>query len=308
MQLFLDQFFNGIGQGSVYASVALALVIIYRTTGLLNFAQGEMALFSTFVCWWFTDQGLGVWAALAVTIVLSFVAGGIIERVIMRPVEGADKNPLNAVIVTLGMFLAINALAALIFIKPGREALQMPLLFPEGEIAGISKATIGRFAVLGVECLVLWVLLQKTKIGLGLRAVASNPESSRLVGIKPGRMLMLGWAIAAAIGAVAGVLAASRGTGAFDTSLMQQVLVYAFVGHLYPPEIRGTALGLAAGIGRVGAIVGPSITGALVTAGLAYPWGFYVFAGAALLAVLALLTVPAHLRAPGTVAQDAVAQ
>ena len=228
MQLFLDQFFNGIGQGSVYASVALALVIIYRTTGLLNFAQGEMALFSTFVCWWFTDQGLGVWAALAVTIVLSFVAGGIIERVIMRPVEGADKNPLNAVIVTLGMFLAINALAALIFIKPGREALQMPLLFPEGEIAGISKATIGRFAVLGVECLVLWVLLQKTKIGLGLRAVASNPESSRLVGIKPGRMLMLGWAIAAAIGAVAGVLAASRGTGAFDTSLMQQVLVFAF--------------------------------------------------------------------------------
>ena len=228
MQLFLDQFFNGIGQGSVYASVALALVIIYRTTGLLNFAQGEMALFSTFVCWWFTDQGLGVWAALAITIVLSFVAGGIIERVIMRPVEGADKNPLNAVIVTLGMFLALNALAALIFIKPGREALQMPLLFPEGEIAGISKATIGRFVVLGVECLVLWVLLQKTKIGLGLRAVASNPESSRLVGIKPGRMLMLGWAIAAAIGAVAGVLAASRGTGAFDTSLMQQVLVFAF--------------------------------------------------------------------------------
>ncbi|MCB0970607.1 MAG: branched-chain amino acid ABC transporter permease [Acidimicrobiales bacterium] len=228
MELFLDQFFNGIGQGSVYASVALALVIIYRTTGLLNFAQGEMALFSTFVCWWFTDQGLGVWAALAVTVVLSFVAGGIIERVIMRPVEGADKNPLNAVIVTLGMFLAINALAALIFIKPGREALQMPLLFPEGELAGISKATIGRFAVLGVECLVLWVLLQKTKIGLALRAVASNPESSRLVGIKPGRMLMLGWAIAAAIGAVAGVLAASRGTGAFDTSLMQQVLVFAF--------------------------------------------------------------------------------
>jgi branched-chain amino acid transport system permease protein len=228
MELFLDQFFNGIGQGSVYASVALALVIIYKTTGLLNFAQGEMALFSTFVCWWFTDQGLGVWAALAVTVVLSFVAGAIIERVIMRPVEGAGKNPLNAVIVTLGMFLAVNALAALIFIKPGREALQMPLLFPEGEIAGISKATIGRFAVLGLECLVLWLLLQKTKIGLALRAVASNPESSRLVGIKPGRMLMLGWAIAAAIGAVAGVLAASRGTGAFDTGLMQQVLVFAF--------------------------------------------------------------------------------
>jgi AAHS family benzoate transporter-like MFS transporter len=90
------------------------------------------------------------------------------------------------------------------------------------------------------------------------------------------------------------VYAAVLLTGIFVFSA--QVLVYAFVGHLYPPEIRGTALGLAAGIGRVGAIVGPSITGALVTAGIAYPWGFYVFAGAALLAVLALATVPAHMR------------
>jgi len=230
MGLFIDQFFNGIGTGVVYASVALALVIIYRTTGLLNFAQGEMALFSTFVTWWFTDQGLGIVPALLVSIVLSFIAGGLIERIIIRPVEGPTKNPLSVVIITLGMFLAINALAALIFIKPGQEALQMPLLFPSGDVPGIGiqKAIVGRAAVLAIECLLLWILLQKTKIGLSLRAVASNPESAKLVGINPGAMLMLGWALAAALGAVAGTLAASRGTGAFDTSLMQQVLVFSF--------------------------------------------------------------------------------
>jgi len=225
--LFLDQFWNGVGAGAVYASVALALVIIYRTTGLLNFAQGEMALFSTFVTWWLTDHGWSIWPALLGSIVFSFFAGAAIERVIIRPVEGS-KNPLNVVIVTLGLFLALNAICQLIFIKPGREALKMPLMFPHGEVLGIPKAIIGRALVLGIECLILWILLQKTKIGLKLRAVASNPESSKLVGINPGRMLMLGWAIAAAIGAVAGTMAASRGTGGFDTSLMQQVLVYSF--------------------------------------------------------------------------------
>ena len=227
MQLFFDQFMNGIGAGVVFASVALALVIIYRTTGLLNFAQGEMALFSTFVAWWFTDRGMGIVAALVLTILVSFVGGAVIERVLIRPVENS-KSPLNVVIVTLGMFLAINALAALIFIKPGQEALQMPLLFPDGKTVGMQTATLGRAGILVAECVLLYLLLQKTKLGLMLRAVASNPESAKLVGINPGAMLMVGWAIASSIGAVAGVLAASRGTGSFDTSLMQQVLVYAF--------------------------------------------------------------------------------
>ena len=229
MQLFLDQLYIGIGYGVIYASVALALVLIYRTTGLLNFAQGEMALFSTFVTWWLTDHGWPIWPALLGSMAFSFVAGAAIERVLIRPVEG-KKNPLNVVIVTLGLFLALNALCQLIFIKPGQEALQMPMLFPSGDlpILGIPKAIVGRALVLAVECAFLWVLLQKTKIGLSLRAVASNPESSRLVGINPGRMLMLGWGLAAVFGAVAGTMAASRGTGGFDTSLMQQILVYSF--------------------------------------------------------------------------------
>ncbi len=226
--LFFDQVLNGISSGVVYASVALALVLIYRTTGLLNFAQGELALFSTFITYWLAvEQGLPIMAALVLSVVISFVGGALIERVLIRPVEGAH-SPLNVVIVTLGLFLAVNALAALIFIKPGQEALQMPDLFPAGDlVAGIRTATVGFAAVLALECVLLWLLLQKTKLGLALRAVSSNPESSRLVGINTGNMLMLGWALAAAIGAVAGSLAATRGSG-FDTSLMQQILVYAF--------------------------------------------------------------------------------
>ncbi len=228
MQLFFDQVLNGISSGVIYASVALALVLIYRTTGLLNFAQGELALFSTFIAYWFAvEQDLPIVVALLLSVAVSFVGGALIERVLIRPVEGAH-SPLNVVIVTLGLFLAVNALAALIFIKPGQEALQMPDLFPSGDLAlGIRKTTVGFAAVLAFECVLLYVLLQKTKLGLALRAVASNPESSRLVGINTGTMLMVGWALAAAIGAVAGTLAATRGSG-FDTSLMQQILVYAF--------------------------------------------------------------------------------
>ncbi|CAN5796626.1 branched-chain amino acid ABC transporter permease [soil metagenome] len=227
-QLLFDQIFNGVGTGVIYASVALSLVLIYRTTGLLNFAQGELALFSTFITYWFAhDQGLPIVAALLASVAVSFIGGALIERVLIRPVEGAH-SPLNVVIVTLGLFLAVNALASLIFIKPGQEALQMPRIFPTGDLAlGIRSATVGFAAVLVIECLLLYVLLQKTKLGLALRAVASNPESAKLVGINTGNMLMVGWALAAAIGAVAGSLAATRQSG-FDTSLMQQVLVYAF--------------------------------------------------------------------------------
>ena len=251
MSLFFDQVLNGVSSGVVYASVALALVLIFRTTGLLNFAQGEMALFSTFITYQFTEAGFGIWTALVLSMLVAFIGGGLIERVVIRPVEGAH-NPLNVVIVTLGMFLAINALAGYLFIKPGKEALQMPLLFPKGEFAfiGIQKATAGRAGVLVAECVLLFLLLQKTKVGLALRAVSSNPESAKLVGINTGNMLMLGWALAAAIGAVAGTLAASRGTGSFDTSLMQQVLVYAFA-----------AAALGGFDSPLGAVVGGMIVG-----------------------------------------------
>jgi branched-chain amino acid transport system permease protein len=228
MRLFLDQILNGVGVGVIYASVALALVLIYRTTGLINFAQGEIALFSTFITWWIAvEQGVPIGWAILLSTAIGFVGGALIERILIRPVEGGH-SPLNIVIVTIGLFLAVNALAQLIFIKPGQEALQMPNLFARGDLAlGIRNSTAVFGAVLVAECVLLWLLLQKTRLGLRLRAVASNTESSRLMGINTGTVLMVGWGLAAAIGAVAGSLAAMRGSG-FDTGLMQQTLVFAF--------------------------------------------------------------------------------
>src|SRR3954471_7961329 len=104
MQLFFDQVLNGVNSGVIYASVALALVLIYRTTGLLNFAQGELALFSTFITYWIAvEQDVPIWGALLLSVAISFVGGAVIERVLIRPVEGAH-SPLNVVIVTLGLF------------------------------------------------------------------------------------------------------------------------------------------------------------------------------------------------------------
>jgi branched-chain amino acid transport system permease protein len=231
MQLFVEQVLNGVGNGVVYGLVAVALVIIFRTTGVLNFAQGEMALFSTYISWKLTTTGMPVVAAIAISMAISFIAGAAIERTLIRPVESA-RSPLNVVIVTLGLFLGLNSLVQLIF---GTDPQTMPSIFPAGSIelfstngdaAVIQKQTIGLVLVLLAECLVLWFLLQRTRLGLKLRAVAANPDSARLHGIRAGSMLMFGWALSAALGALAGSLVAAERTG-FDASLMQTILVYA---------------------------------------------------------------------------------
>ncbi len=229
MQLFLSQLMNGLGNGVIYASLALALVLIYRTTGLLNFAQGEMALFSTYLTWKLVDDaemGLPVVAAIAVSMAIAFVGGALIERVVIRPVE--RSSPLVIVIVTIGMFLAINSIAQAIF---GTDTKQLPGAFSDAAwtLGGVrvTAQTVGLVTVLAGECLLLWLLLQKTRVGLALRSVASNPESSRLVGIGTGNMLMLGWAIAAALGALAGAMIVPMTPG-LSAGSMQAVLVYAF--------------------------------------------------------------------------------
>ena len=226
MQLFLSQVINGVGNGVVFATVALALVLIFRTTRVLNFAQGEMALFSAYISWKLTTFDLPVWVAIGISMAIAFVAGAVIERTLIRPMEG--HSPLNVVIITLGLFLGLNALVQLIF---GTDPQSMPSPFPKGSVSFIAdtrvqKVTIGLMVVLLVECAALWLLLNRTTLGLKLRAVASNPDSARLHGIRAGSMLMLGWAISAAIGALAGSLVASE-RAALDASLMQVVLVYA---------------------------------------------------------------------------------
>jgi branched-chain amino acid transport system permease protein len=230
MSQFLTTVFFSLQAGAVYASLALAIVIVYRTSRLLNFAQGEMAMFSIFIIWQFTEWGVPIGAAIAAGVVVSFVLGALIERALIRPVGSSPAGPLAVVIVTIGLFLGLNGLAGYIW---GRQGEVLPSPFPNEswEIGGarITATTIGSVVVLLVEVALLWLLFQRTKLGLGMRGVSSNMESARLVGVPVGTMLMAGWGLAAAIGAVAGVLqVASFPANVFDPNTMVAALVFAF--------------------------------------------------------------------------------
>lgn len=222
---FLQQVIEGLGAGAIYASLALALVLIYQFTGIVNFAQGELAMFSTYLAWQFTAAGMPFWAALALTLVVSFAGGMLIERLVIRPVEGAPE--LTVVIVTVGLFIFVNAAAGWIWSFLIKD---FPNPFPGGafEAGGlsVSYATLGVLAVVGAVMGLLYLLFQYTKLGLGMRAVAANPESARLVGIRVGWMLALGWGLAATVGAVSGVLVAPLLF--LEPNMMGGVLIYAF--------------------------------------------------------------------------------
>jgi branched-chain amino acid transport system permease protein len=227
MARFVQVVVDGIADGSIYAALALALVLIFRSTGIVNFAQGEMAMFSTFIAWALHDSGRPLWLALFGAFALSFLGGMAIERVLIRPVEGG--RPLTLLIVTLGLLVLLNAAAGWIW---GYTNRGFPSIFPSGAAqlgsVALSIESLGIIAVLLAVVGVLWLLFQHTKLGLAMRAAAQNPESSRLVGIDVGRMLMLGWGLAALLGALAGVLVAPRLF--LDVNLMGGVLVYAFAG------------------------------------------------------------------------------
>lgn len=227
MERFLQVVVDGIADGSVYATLALALVLIFRSTGVVNFAQGEMAMFATFVAWAVAQAGAPLWLALPAAFAVAFVGGMLVERVLIRPVEGG--NPLNLVIVTLGLFIIVNAAAGWIW---GFTLRDFPRLFPGGafSVGGVSLSieSIGIIGVLLAVVAVLWAVFEHTPVGLAMRAAAQDPASARLVGVPVGRMLMLGWGLAALLGAVAGVLIAPRLF--LDTNMMAGVLVYSFAG------------------------------------------------------------------------------
>jgi branched-chain amino acid transport system permease protein len=227
MERFLQVVVDGVADGSVYATLALALVLIFRSTGVVNFAQGEMAMFATFVAWAVAQAGAPLWLALPAAFAVAFVGGMLVERVLIRPVEGG--NPLNLVIVTLGLFIIVNAAAGWIW---GFNLRDFPRLFPGGavELGGVSLSieSIGIIGVLLAVVGLLWAVFEHTPVGLAMRAAAQDPASARLVGVPVGRMLMLGWGLAALLGAVAGVLIAPRLF--LDTNMMAGVLVYSFAG------------------------------------------------------------------------------
>ena len=271
---FLQQVVAGLASGSIYASLALALVLIHRATGVINFAQGEMATLSTYIAWTLTvNHGWGYWPAFVVTLAVSFLGGAAVHQTVIRPNEKGWV--LRVVIVTIGLLIMINGLVTLIW---GGEVRAVESPFPAGttEIGGvaITTADIGTIAVVLAIVALLWGLFQYTKLGLAMRAAALNPAEARLVGVRVTWMLSLGWGLAAVLGAVAGMLAAP--SVFLDPNLMAALLIYAFA---------------AAVLGGIDSPIGAVVGGLTLGVGLNLIGTYVDFVGADLRLPVALLVI-----------------
>jgi branched-chain amino acid transport system permease protein len=226
MELLGQQIIAGLATGAIYACMALAVVMIYQAIDHLNFAQGEMAMVSTFLCWQMLQWGVPYWPAFVLTVALSFAGGVVIERVVFKPLK--DAPVLSHVVVFIALFTILNSAAGFIWdftIKP------FPSPFGTGSFLGTGLLSKHQAGMIGVTLLVLtllWGFFRFTRTGLAMRAAASNPESARLAGIRVGWMIALGWGMAAAIGAVAGMLIAP--VVFLDPNMMLSILLYGFAG------------------------------------------------------------------------------
>lgn len=227
MELFTNQVLAGIATGAIYACMALAVVMIYQAIDQLNFAQGEMAMFSTFIVWTVWDLGVPLPLAVIAGMLGGFGVGALAHQIAVRPVGDPHEKPLAVVMVTIGLFVGLNAAAQLVWGTLDRDL--PPLFGNDGiEVAGVAIAwqKIGAVIVLAVLALGFYLLFQRTGLGLAMRAVASNSESASLVGVPVPKLLMLGWGLAAAVGTVAGVFTApGRGLG---SNMMQLTLIFGF--------------------------------------------------------------------------------
>ena len=274
MSDFFQQVVAGLGDGAIYGALALALVLIHRATGVINFAQGEMAMFTTYIAWTLMENhGWSYWPAFAATLVFAFALGVGVQRVVIAPV--ANASVLTIVIITIGLVLTFNGLASLIW---SAEIRAFPSAFPNetwqvGDVS-ISQESVGTFGVVLVLVALLWAFFQFTKTGLALRASALNPEASRLVGVRVGWMLAIGWGLAAMLGAVAGILAAP--TSFLEPTMMQAILIYAFA---------------AAVLGGIDSPVGAIAGGLLLGVGLNLIGSYVDFVGADLRLPVTLLVI-----------------
>src|SRR5713226_897774 len=273
MQEFLQQILSGIASGGIFASLALALVLIYNAMGLINFAQGEMAMFATFIAFLLLDRGVSYWIAFPLTLAVAFAGGILIQRIVIRPLERAPV--LTLVIVTIGLATLINGVAGFVF---GYVPRSFPSPFSVQTVnvlgAFISYRDLGVIAVSGAVLLAIYLLLQRTTVGLAMRAAAHNPEASRLLGVRVSWMLALGWGLASAVGAVSGIMVAP--IILLEPNMMQTIIIYAF------------AAAVLGGIeSPLGAVIGGLIVG--VTVNLA---GTYVpFVGGDLQLAVALAII-----------------
>ena len=248
MDALLFQVLAGLATGGIYASLALALVMIYQATHLVNFAQGEMAMFTTYLAWSLISAGMPYWAAFFITIALGFALGALIERIVIRPVENAPV--LAVVVVFIALLVILNSIAGWIYTYTIKA---FPSPFPKEPLFGIRYMSAHELGAIGITLVVLttlYLFFRYTPLGLAMRAVAQNPQSSRLVGIRVGWMLALGWGLAAAVGAVAGMMVAP--IVYLDPNMMGGILLYAF------------AVALLGGIDSpMGAVIGGFTVGVL---------------------------------------------
>ncbi len=276
MDAFIHQVLAGLATGGIYASLALALVMIYQATHLVNFAQGEMAMFATYIAWTLINAGMPYWAAFFLTVGFAFVFGVVIERVVIRPVENAPV--LAVVVVFIALLVILNSVTGWIYTYTIKT---FPSPFPAQPFFGqkyMSSHEIGAIGVTMVVLLLLYAFFRFTPLGLAMRAAAQNPESSRLVGIRVGWMLALGWGLAAAIGGIAGMMVAP--IVYLDPNMMGGVLLYAF------------AAALVGGIDNPGgAVFGGFLVGVLENVLGAFVIGNELKLAVALVLIIGVLTV-----------------
>ncbi len=275
----LQHIVSGLASGSIYGLLALAIVLIHRSTGVINFAQGEFAALSAFICWTLIAHGWAFWPAFGATIALSFFGGFALQTMVIAPTQG--RAQFGIVILTVGLLIAINGLDTWIW---GAAPRQFAGPFSTASInlggVGFSKQDLGVIAVSIVAVSLIGLLLAKTKIGLGLRAAAANPVEARFAGVRVGVMLAICWGLAAGLGAVAGVLAAP--SLFLEPNMMRTVVLYSFA-----------AAVLGGMDSPVGAVVGGLVLGVLLNlVGTYVHWvGGELRPAAALVVILAVLLV-----------------
>ncbi len=276
MDGFIHQILSGIATGGIYASVALALVMIYQATHHINFAQGEMATFSTYIALTLIQAGLSYWVAFVLTFIISFVLGVLVERIFMRPMARAPE--LSSVGVFVGLLLIFSSISGWIF---GYTIKTFPTPFDTGKpmLGGfLSGHELGSTVVTLAVLLSVYMFFRFTRLGLAMRAAAYNPVSSRLVGVRVSWMLALGWGLAAGIGAIAGCMVAP--IVFLDPNMMAGILLYAFAGAL-----------LGGITNPLGAVLGGFAVGVIENIGGAYIVGTELKLTMALVIIVAVLVI-----------------
>lgn len=283
MRLFVNYTLSGISSGMIYAAVALGLVLIWRSTHILNFAQGAMAMLTTYLASVALEHAVGYWGAFALALAAGFVLGGVTERVLIRPVE--RRSPIDAVIIAVGLLIFLEALAGTIW---GSDLRGFPAPFSQVGYtvggSGIDFTPFDLFIVIAVLALMagMLVLFRFTSIGLRMRAAAFSPEVARLLGVRVNRLLTLGWALATMAGALAGLFVAPAVF--LSPNFMDSILIYGFaaaiVGGLESP---------------VGALVGGLLTGLALSYVGGYLGSSFQAAGALAILVVVLMIRPSGL-------------